>query len=719
MNDLFFHPGKMAEAFMDIVSDACFLVNAETGQIIAANALACEMTGYEREELVGMEMTALLPKMADGDLSRLFGGLGSGPLVIEKEMKRKDGSVFTSEIRAAVTENEGNEILLILARDLSGENKGIHQGGSEKGAFESLFAHSPDAVCVLDASGRVLDVNPAFTELFGYKREESIGQLLEDLIADSRNKEEIRENVRKVNEKGYVEHEAWRRTRDGREIYLALRGVSVDWKDGTKVLYAICRDMTKQQETFHNFEREKIYWENLFFRSPLAIALVDVNDRVIQVNSRFEELFGYRNDEIAGCNIDDLLAPGKAKQDAEEISRKVHHGTVSGLERKRRRKDGTWIDVEIMGLPFKVEEQFLVYAMYQDISERKEAERKILYLGLRDSLTGLYNQAYLERELDRLDRSDFLPLGIIMLDVDNLKLINDAFGHLEGNRQLKRVAGLLRESCRETDIYGRWGGDEFLVIMPNSTPSCVMVVRDRLRRALRKDTDGFVVPLSVSAGMAVKEDVRQSLVDIRKKAEEEMYRDKLLSRTAGGEVLFKAIARRLEEDPGRKPHITRVLELAERFAFRLGLDQRETKRLELLARYHDIGNVAVPREVLKKPGPIDEAEWRIVRRHAELGYQIARNLAPLADIADEILHHHERYDGKGYPVGLSSEDIPFLSRAYSIIDAFDAMTGYRVFREPVKLKEALKELEFQAGSQFDPSLTASFSEMISFSEDLS
>jgi diguanylate cyclase (GGDEF)-like protein/PAS domain S-box-containing protein len=719
MNDLFFHPGKMAEAFMDIVSDACFLVDFESMRIIAVNALACEMTGYEREELVGMEMTALLPEIAEGDLSRLFGGLGSGSLAIEKEMKRKDGSVFTSEIRAAVTENEGREILLILARGLSGENKGIHQGGSEKGAFESLFAHSPDAVCVLDASGRVLDVNPAFTELFGCKREETVGRLLEDVFGYDRIRQEIRENVRKVNEKGYVEHETWRRTKDGREIYLALRGVSVDWINGTKAIYAIYRDMTKQQEAFRSLEQEKIYWENLFFRSPLAIALINADNRIMQVNHRFEELFGYSNHEIAGCNIDDLLAPGKAKQDAVEISRKVHQGTVSGLERKRRRKDGTWVDVEIMGLPFKVGGQFLAYGMYQDISERKEAERKILYLGLRDGLTGLYNQAYLERELDRLDRSDFLPLGIIMLDVDNLKLINDAFGHLEGNRQIRRTAELLRESCRETDIYGRWGGDEFLLIMPNSAPDFVKVVRDRLRRALRKDPDGFAVPLSVSVGMAVKEDVRQSLADIRKKAEEEMYRDKLLCRTAGREVLFKAIERRLDEDPGRNPHVTRVLELADRFAIHLGLDPRETKRLELLARYHDIGNVTVPREVLKKPGPIDEAEWRIVRRHAELGYQIARNLAPLADIADEILHHHERYDGTGYPVGLSGEDIPFLSRVYSIIDAFDAMTGYRVFREPLKLKDALEELEFQAGSQFDPSLAASFSEMIRFSEDLS
>lgn len=719
MKDVQYCDRDFLEILLDLSEEAFVVTDPETGIIMEASSAACEMSGYTREELVGMSLGSLDRGMNDAFWKQKIEDLGKGRKVLERELTRKDGSRFIAAITAVIFRNGDRRLLLSAVRDLTRERQVLAKAATSRSSFETLFLHSPDAVSVLDESGRILEINPAFCRLFGYSREEATGRRITDLLGDGDLNGDIEGNLQRILREGYMEAETVRKAKDGTLRHVSVRGVTVDWTKGTRGLYAIYRDMTEQREAFRNLRKEKIHWENLFLHSPLAIALIDEEDRFIRVNGRFEELFEYGNDELVGRFVNRVLAPGNAYEDACHISRLAHQGVVDGLERKRRRKDGTWIDVAIIGHPFEVEGKRRTYAMYQDISERKRVQERILYLGQHDGLTGLYNQVYLEGELNRLDRSDFLPLGIIMIDVNKLKLVNDAFGHLEGNRLLERTAELFRDHCRATDIYGRWGGDEFLLMMPQSGVSVVRTVRDRLRRVLREDPDGAGIPLSVSVGMAVKEDIRQSLKDVRKQAEEDMYRDKLLSKAGTKSVLFEAITRRLDKMPGRSPHINRVRGLAERFSLHLGLEQPQAGRLALLARFHDIGYVGLPQELLERPGPLEEVEMRQIRRHAELGFHIARNLSPLEEIANEILHHHERYDGNGYPVGLSGGDIPFLSRVYALIDAFDAMTGYRLYRDPVHPREAVKEMETLAGFQFDPGLTASFVEMIRFCEDLS
>ncbi|MFP4481479.1 MAG: PAS domain S-box protein [Thermovirgaceae bacterium] len=710
---------KLFETILDVSDEAYAIIDPDSRIILEANRKACEMTGYAKSELVGMDLAAIDRQMDDQYWARKTAELQRVSLSHERELTRKDGSTFPAEIRATLSTAGGRNLIVSSVRDMTEEKAVKARAERDRAAFETLFIHSPDAVAILDTAGKLLEVNPAFCRFFGYSREEALGVNLGELIGGDGISGEIEANLKRVNAEGYMEAETVRRAKEGTPRHVSVRGVAVKWAEDVDGLYAIYRDMTEQHEAFRNLEREKVHWENLFLHSPLAIALVDEEDRFIRVNSRFEKLFGYGNEELAGRLVNAVLAPGGAYENACEISRLAFQGVVDGLERKRRRKDGTWIDVTIIGHSFEVDGERRAYVMYQDIRERKMVEERILYLGHHDGLTGLYNQVYLEGELDRLDRPDFLPLGIVMFDVDNLKLVNDAFGHLEGNRLLERAARLLWDHCRATDIYGRWGGDEFLLIMPRSGVDVVRTVRDRLRRAFREDVDGPGIPLSVSVGMAVKEDIRQSLGDIRKQAEEDMYQDKLFSRETTRSVLFEAVKKRLDEVPGRFFHIRSVCDLAERFSLYLGLDERDAGRLERLAWFHDIGNVGLPVELFKRPGPLVEVEMRQVRRHAELGYHIARNLPPLADIAEEILHHHEGYDGTGYPVGLSGEKIPFLARAFAVIDAFDAMTGYRVYRNPVPARDAVAEIESFSGWQFDPDLAAAFLEMLRFSGDLS
>jgi diguanylate cyclase (GGDEF)-like protein/PAS domain S-box-containing protein len=534
---------KWFETLLNLSDEAYVIIDVESRTILEANQKACDMFGYSREEIVGMDPAAIDRQIDGGFRACKTAGLRRVFLSRERELVRKDGSTFPAEVRATLSTTGDREVIVSSVRDMTEEQAVKARAERDRALFEMLFIHSPDAVAVLDTSGKVLEVNPAFCRLFGYDRKEALGAGIKDLIGGEEISREIEDNLERISADGYMEAAMVRKTKDGADRYVSIRGVAVEWAEGIKGLYAIYRDMTEYHETYRNLEREKIHWENLFLRSPLAIALIDEDDRFIRVNSRFEDLFGYENEELVGRLVDEVLAPGAAYQDACELSRLAHQGVVDGLERKRRRKDGTWIDVAIFGYPFGVEGERRAYAVYEDITERKKAEERILYLGQHDGLTGLFNQGYLEGELNRLDHPGFLPLGIVMIDVDSLKLVNDAFGHLEGNRQLERTAELLKEHCRSTDIYGRWGGDEFLLIMPRSGDFVVRAVRDRLRQVFRVDAGGCGIPLSVSVGMAVKEDIRQDLYDVRKQAEEEMYRDKLLSRELTRKTLFEAITR--------------------------------------------------------------------------------------------------------------------------------------------------------------------------------
>ena len=342
-----------------------------------------------------------------------------------------------------------------------------------------------------------------------------------------------------------------------------------------------------------------------------------------------------------------------------------------------------------------------------DITQRKQAEEKLEFLSHRDGLTGLYNQAFFEEELAKITRP---PAGIIMCDLDGLKLTNDTMGHAMGDKLIVLAAETIRHCFRKHDIVARIGGDEFAVLLPETPAATVAALAKRIGDEMRKyNTGNPLLPLSISIGYACTEESPAQMTAVLKQADNAMYADKGQRSGPARSAIVDAIQSTLHkrnlhlEDDGR-----RLWRLLEPLWLTLGDAAPQAGRLQLLATHHDIGEIGIAEELLKKTGPLSFEEYTQVKRHCEIGSRIAQASGALKDIAPLILHHHEHWDGNGYPGQLAGEDIPLECRMFAIIDAFDAMTSERRYRPTMDISQALAELTAKAGTQFDPRLVELF-----------
>ena len=344
--------------------------------------------------------------------------------------------------------------------------------------------------------------------------------------------------------------------------------------------------------------------------------------------------------------------------------------------------------------------------MVTDITARKTSEEKIRYLSFHDNLTGLYNRTYLEEEISRLDTERQLPVSVIMADLNGLKLINDTFGHATGDLLIKRAADIFREACREEDIIARWGGDEFLILLPQTTAREADEVCSRIKRVSQK-TGIMGLPVSIAFGSACKENVAISMEVVIREAEDRMYRHKLVEGQSIKQAVIKAMLTTLEEKSFEtEEHIRRMQLTAKQIALKLNLSGTEIERLNLLVKLHDIGNVKLLKDILLKETLLTDGEWAEIKKHPEIGFRIVRTMEEYTNVGDEVLAHHERWDGSGYPRGLKGEEIPLLARIVAICDAYEVLSSGRPYKKAKTVAEIIAELNRCSGTHFDPELVA-------------
>ena len=419
-------------------------------------------------------------------------------------------------------------------------------------------------------------------------------------------------------------------------------------------------------------------------------------------NKKFAETFELTDTELnRRMNIKHLLNQAGRKKKHSECSFKHPNGSTRILSYSCSRVAGPGESRKRLALIFR------------DITEERRKQDEIAYMSFHDSLTGLYNRAFMDVELKRLNRARQLPLSIITGDVNGLKLVNDVFGHEEGDRLLIEIGRILEGCCREEDVIARWGGDEFSILLPSTDQNGADKICERIRQRCEEQCDLSISP-SIALGSAVKLSPDEDISNIMREAEDRMYRRKLLDdRSVRSDIITSLQNSMFEKSFETEEHTHRMLKIAVRFGKELKLPMNLQSDLELLALMHDMGKIAVPARILGKTEKLTDEDWEEIKRHPEAGYRIAKSSQKLAGIADLILAHHERWDGKGYPRGQSGEEIPELARIISIIDTYDVMTSGRIYKKGVSPETACREIENCAGTQFDPYFAEKFVIMMS------
>ncbi len=587
---------------------------------------------------------------------------------------------------------------------------------------KQLFDNSPSGMVIYDVirdgkSGMdyiIRSVNPACLEIMGWNKQNIIGKPLKKVLPG-------------VEAFGIIDafHHVWTTGNSinyPENIYQdsALRRwyENVIFKLPAGQIAAIFQDITKKKQIEDELNAERERLKTTLYSIGDGVIALDNKARIQIMNKTAERLTGWKQGEVKGMTLDKIFQvfdENTGQKFENPVKEVLTSGNVVNLPNNivLLSKDGNKTPINNNAAPIidRHGEIQGVVLVFQDVTEIRKKENKIRYLSYRDALTGLYNRTFFESEVERLDSrtcTSPYPMAFIMGDVDSLKLINDWFGHEFGDKALNIAAHAIKTSCRSSDLVARWGGDEFVILLPNANHVLAQKICERIRKKSSRLKVGST-KLSISLGYAIRTNRNVPWQTTLKKAEDHMYRRKLIDAKSYRSSILSSIRNALyEKSYETEAHGNRLAELSKKIGSRMGLLPWELDELEVLAMLHNIGKIAIDERILKKPGPLTASEKTELKRHPEIGYRIAQAVPELLNIAEYILSHHERWDGKGYPRELAGKEIPLLSRILAVANAYDAMVHGRPYRKARSVARAIKELRENAGTQFDPEVVKTF-----------
>lgn len=458
-------------------------------------------------------------------------------------------------------------------------------------------------------------------------------------------------------------------------------------------------------------------YRTIFEGASVGIVRVDPAGHTVEANPAMERMLGYTASELGAMSFRKYTHPEDIEHNQALFTELIEgKRDTYQIEKRCFRKDGTLIWTQITAALERRADGSPAFAisMLEDITERKVAQEALLKQAelnerqaLYDALTGLANRRKLYRDIEaRLTAESRFALAIF--DLDGFKAYNDAFGHPAGDALLARLGNRLVAALAGNANAYRMGGDEFCIVSDLGKADAMI---ESARAALCEQGEAFAI--GCSRGVARVPSEAPTLERALQLADERLYTDKHARKFTESlpvrDALLQLVA---EQNAELATHGTFVADLAAATAVRLGLSTEEEQRTRIAAELHDIGKTAIPASILAKPGPLDEDEWKFIKRHTLMAERIVATAPALAHIALVIRSSHERPDGRGYPDGLSGDAIPLGARIVAVADAFDAMITSRPYAPAVSPADALAELRRCAGTQFDSVVVEAFVSVI-------
>jgi len=551
---------------------------------------------------------------------------------------------------------------------------------------------------------RMTRVNQAMLDQYGAKEEDFIGITVRELF--QHDLDHAREIWRGLFDRGNWHIETFEKRMDGTPVIIDGDYICL-YDDQGRITghFGVQADITEQKAAAEALKASEQKYREILSAMEEGYYEVDLAGNFVFFNESLCRLLGYSGDELMGESYKRIY------KNHEEVFNTYNRVYQTGRPEIASdwpviTRDGREIYGEV-SISLRRNERgkpIGFRGVARDITQRKEAEERIRYLSFHDQLTGLYNRHFMEEEMNRLDTARQLPLSLIMADLNGLKLINDTYGHEVGDKFLKDCAAIIKDICRKEDIIARWGGDEFVILLPQTREEEAWSLCHRIGKAC-DNTCVEDVPLSMALGAAAKSDMEKDMKATLKEAEDNMYKQKLADIRSHKSNILKALLKTLEEKSYEtEVHTQGMRKVAKNIGKKMNLTDTELSRLDLLITLHDIGKINIPEEILTKEGPLTATEWEVIKEHPEIGFRITRATEEFAHVAEDILAHHEHWDGSGYPRGLKGENIPLLARITAIADAFEVMSRGRPYNGALQLDEIKDEFKRYAGTQFDPQL---------------